>query len=124
MTKLFNNTIDRLTDMTGARMQKQNMILSNVANIDTPGYRPAEMTFSKALQSADNLRIARTDPGHLKGKKEGSGTVDYEMKVSDGPVKLDAEMAGLAENQLLYNATVEILARKFRAIQSTLREAK
>ena len=124
MEKLFNQTINNLADMVDVRARKHRVILSNVANIDTAGFRASELSFDNELQSAKNVRMARTDSGHLTGKKESSGSVSYDIKESPDQVKLDTEMANMSENQLLYSATVEILARKFRGIQSTLREAK
>lgn len=126
MEKLFNKTINSLADMVGVREQKHRVILSNVANIDTPGFKPSELTFAKAFQSAkgSQLGLTQTDPAHLPGAKRKSGSLDYEITESDEQVKLDTEMASLSENQLLYNATVEILAKKFRGIRSTLSETK
>jgi flagellar basal-body rod protein FlgB len=124
MEKLFNKTINTLTDMVDVRARKHRVILSNVANIDTPGFRPSELSFDNELQSAKNVRMVRTDSGHLTGKNEGPGSVNYDVRESPDQVKLDTEMANLSENQLLYNATVEILARKFRGIRSTLSETK
>jgi flagellar basal body rod protein FlgB len=37
MEKLFNKTINSLANTVGVRAQKHRVILSNVANIDTPG---------------------------------------------------------------------------------------
>lgn len=124
MEKLFNQTINTLTDMVDIRARKHRVILSNVANMDTPGFKASELSFDNELRSAKNVRIARTDSRHLTGKQEGSGSVSYNITESRDPVKLDTEMANLSENQLLYNATVEILARKFKGIQATLRETK
>jgi flagellar basal-body rod protein FlgB len=124
MEKLFNKTINTLTDMVDVRARKHRVILSNVANIDTPGFRASELSFDNELQSAKNVRMVRTDSGHLTGKNEGPGSVSYDVRESPEPVKLDTEMANLSENQLIYNATVEILARKFRGIRSTLSETK
>jgi len=124
MEKLFNQTINNLAGMVDVRAQKHRVILSNVANLDTPGFKASELNFDNELQSAKNVGMARTDPRHLTGKKESTGSVSYDIKESHEQVKLDTEMAKLSENQLLYSATVEILARKFRGIQATLREAK
>jgi flagellar basal-body rod protein FlgB len=122
MEKLFNQTIHTLTDMVDVRVRKHRVILSNVANMDTPGFRASELRFDQELQSAKNLGIARTDSKHLAG--QAAGSVNYDIRESPDQVKLDKEMASLSENQLLYNATVDILARKFRGIQATLRETK
>ncbi|MFH1081222.1 MAG: flagellar basal body rod protein FlgB [Pseudomonadota bacterium] len=124
MEKLFNQTINTMADMVDVRARKHRVILSNVANIDTPGFKASELSFDHELQSAKKVSVTRTDSGHLKGKNEGPGSVNYDIRESPDQVKLDTEMASLSENQLLYNATVEILARKFKGIQAALRETK
>jgi flagellar basal-body rod protein FlgB len=48
----------------------------------------------------------------------------YDIRESEEDVKLDTEMTSLAENHLMYNATVEVLSRKFKSLQATLRETK
>ena len=40
------------------------------------------------------------------------------------PAEIDTEMANLAENNLMYNMTVEMLARKFRGLNTVLKETK
>lgn len=125
MERLFNKTIKSLANMAGVRAQKHRVILSNVANIDTPGFKPSELSFANELESAQTVRIMRTNPGHLAGGKTGAqDSLRYDIRESDEQVKLDTEMANLSENHLMYNATVEILARKFKSIQTTLRETK
>jgi flagellar basal-body rod protein FlgB len=142
MNRLFNKTINSLADMVGVRARKHRVILSNVSNIDTPGFKPSELTFANALDSAKNIRITQTNPGHLNefdsaknvritrtnpGHMGDTGDQDslrYDITESDEQVKLDTEMASLSENHLMYNATVEILARKFKGIRATLSETK
>jgi len=124
MEKLFNQTINTLAGMVDVRARKHRVILSNVANIDTPGFTAAEVRFDNELLAAKDVRMARTDAKHMTVKKDGQGSVSYDIRESPDQVKLDTEMANLSENQLLYNATVEILARKFRGIQAALRETK
>ena len=124
MEILFNKTISTLSDMTEVRAKKHRVILSNVANMDTPGFKPSDLTFSSKLKSAQDVRIARTNPGHLTGQKGDQGSLQYDIKESDEQVMLDTEMTNLSENQLLYSATVDILARKFRGLQTVLKESK
>jgi flagellar basal-body rod protein FlgB len=124
MEKLFNQTINTLAGMVDVRARKHRVILSNVANIDTPGFKAAEVRFDNELLAAKDLRMAQTDAKHMTVKMDVPGSVSYDIRESSDQVKLDTEMASLSENQLLYNATVEILARKFRGIQATLRETK
>jgi flagellar basal-body rod protein FlgB len=124
MEKLFNENIRALTDIVEVRAKRHRVILSNVANIDAPGFKPSELSFKNELQSAKNVRITQTNPRHLTGSKGVQGSLQFDIKESDEQVKLDAEMANLSENQVLYTASVEILARKFKAIQAALRETK
>ncbi|RLC22514.1 MAG: hypothetical protein DRH21_08390 [Deltaproteobacteria bacterium] len=48
----------------------------------------------------------------------------FEVINSGEKVNLDSEMAKLAENNLMHNLTVELLARKFRDLNTFLREVK
>jgi flagellar basal-body rod protein FlgB len=67
--------------------------------------------------------LTRTNPAHL-GEKTGADSLRYNIRESEEDVKLDTEMTSLAENHLMYNATVEVLSRKFKSLQATLRETK
>jgi flagellar basal-body rod protein FlgB len=58
-----------------ARTLRQDMIAGNIANVDTPGYRPRDVDFESALsQAADKeinnatsnkLQLAKTNGAHL-----------------------------------------------------------
>jgi flagellar basal-body rod protein FlgB len=100
------------------------VIASNIANIDTPGYKPKELVFKKQLEDfIDNgteVTMTKTDKRHLS--KQSSHT--FEVINSEEAVKIDNEMEKLAENNLMYNLTVELMARKFKGLDSVLREAK
>ncbi len=125
MEALFGKTINLLSTMLGFRSERHKIIASNIANIDTPDYHPTGLVFRNNLEEAlgrKKVPLVRTDEKHLpplSGEKTG-----YRIVNSDGKVELDAEMANLAENQLMYNLTVELLSRKFKGIKNVLTEAK
>ncbi len=124
MEALFGKTINLLSTMLGFRSDRHKVIASNIANIDTPDYHPADLTFRSRLDEAMGNRIplARTDRRHLPPIQDKNA--DYRVVTSEGKVELDTEMANLAENQLMYNLTVELLSRKFKGIDNVLKEAK
>lgn len=126
MEKIFDKTVRTLEDMADVRAQKHRLTLSNVANIDTPDFRPSELTFQQALRRAEHLQVSltQTDPSHLPGKMRKGNSVNYEIREADTNVKLDSEMTGLSENHLMFNTTVEILSRKFKALQNALNQTK
>src|SRR5688572_25554842 len=47
---------------------RQSVLAQNVANADTPGFRPRDLTpFQRELASAMRLAMARTAPAHAAG---------------------------------------------------------
>jgi flagellar basal-body rod protein FlgB len=127
--------------MTDYRAKRHKVISSNIANLDTEDYKPSDINFKRdlkqvlgegkkitltktqdAIDESRNVVISRTNRRHLPEKNDRK--VEYEAKITGDRVKLDVEMANLAENQLMYNTTIEMLARKFTGIKTVLNEAK
>jgi flagellar basal-body rod protein FlgB len=129
MDALFGKTIDMLSKMLDYRARRHQLITSNVANLGTPDYRPADLEFSRSLEEAAGSSPGavplRTDnPRHIRGQTDGESGASYTVRREETKAGLDREMARLAENQLWYNMTVEMLARKFRSIDNVLKETK
>jgi len=128
MEVLFGKTINMLSAMLNFRSNRHKLIASNVANLDTPGYRPKDINFKKelglALGNGSKLTVRKTDTRHLPLNSMNSNGIDSGVVSCGKKVNIDKEMAKLAENHLMYNLTVELLARKFRGIKNTLREGK
>jgi flagellar basal-body rod protein FlgB len=122
MDILFNKTMKMLSGMMDYRSARHKIIISNIANIDTQGFKPSDLSFKQELGQANAIRMTTTDPGHI-GRKEGAAA-PVEVTTSEENVKIDTEMANLAENQLMYNMTVDMLSRKFRGINTVLKETK
>jgi flagellar basal-body rod protein FlgB len=83
--------------------QRQSVLAQNVANADTPDYRPHDLTpFARVLAQAAPPAMARTAPGHLAGGR-GGALGDKEDRsvaeaVPDGnAVSLDREAMRIAE---------------------------
>jgi flagellar basal-body rod protein FlgB len=123
--EMFNRTFDLLSSMADFRSQRHKVIVSNISNMDVADYESRDMTFKKELGSAvkneRRVDMARTDPRHILGT---SGSNDYDLATTGERVKIDKEMGNLAENQLMYNLTIELLARKFRGLKNVLTEGK
>jgi len=128
MEPLFGKTIQLLSSMLNFRAERQKFISSNIANIDSEGYRPSDISFQSDLDHAigagQDLQLLRTDPRHLGPGGVTSVEGEYDITTSKEAVNLDTEMANLAENHLMYNLTVELLARKFRSLQNVIKESR
>jgi flagellar basal-body rod protein FlgB len=123
--EMFNRTFNLLSSMADFRSQRHKVIVSNISNMDVANYESTEITFKKELGSAiakeQRIDMVQTDPRHIPGT---SGTGNYDVVATGERVKIDKEMGNLAENQLMYNLTIELLARKFRGLKNVLTEAK
>ena len=120
MNALFDKTIDRLSGFITYRTRKNEVLLSNIANLDTSGFKPSDVEFSSEIKAA-SARLTKTDSRHMD---PGNGNGNYTVVQKDEPVNLDKSMASLAENHLMHNTAIEMLARKFRTIQTVLKESR
>jgi flagellar basal-body rod protein FlgB len=122
MDILFNKTMDLLSGMLDYRSKRHKIIISNIANIDTEDFKPSDISFKTEFGNSRSVTMSTTDTSHI-GRMDKS-PVSFEIQKSEEKVKIDTEMANLAENQLMYNMAVEMLARKFRGINTVLKETK
>lgn len=129
MQSLFNKTFDVLTGVLNYRAKRHQVLLSNVANMDVPDYRPSDVFMKK--HPGENLKAAHagtlliTRENHIpRGRTFQNQLADLEITTAEQRVSLDKEMTHLSENNLMFNATVEMLARKFRTLATALKEAK
>ena len=117
MEMLFGKTVTLLSQALDYHSRKHSTIVSNIANVDTPGYRARDVVFEKELA----LKISEGNPsGQTTTAMRSVATVVE----TDEPVNLDREMSRLAENTIRYNLGAELLARKFRSLKDILREMR
>ncbi len=113
--------LERLLHATKIR---HGVIVSNIANADTPDYKAKDVTFDQLLKG-EIMGLAKTNPRHISVvAAEQSGTVTAES----GPewqdrnnVELDMEVAKMTENSLLYQAAIHMLSTNIRMFKSALR---
>jgi flagellar basal-body rod protein FlgB len=125
MQALFSKTIDLLSGMLDYRSARHKVIVANIANLDTPGFKPQELTFASSLAQAQGgapLTLTRTHSKHLPAGP--AQKTNFQTRQAGDKVEIDREMTSLAENNLNYNMTVELLSRKFKGIGTALTEIK
>jgi len=117
MDALFSKTMETLSLMLEYHSERHKAISSNIVNIDTPGYKPVDVTFDRELVAQIAAQKGRSGSG---GTQNGIFTITEE----EGKVDIDKEMGKLAENHLMYNLSAELLARKFRGLKDVVRGLK
>jgi flagellar basal-body rod protein FlgB len=109
------------------RSARQDMISSNIANADTPFYKPRDISFEQALiakkddllkSDKHQLQMAQTNSAHIKPKAESSTyepTLFYRdghMARNDGnSVDIDVETTEMSKNSIMFNALVGALKK-------------
>ena len=112
---------------------RQDLISSNIANVDTPFYRPKDISFEQYLARESNkvfkkhvdreLPMLKTSPLHIDGKRSDLDRAD--MFIRDGhlarndgnSVDLDVETSEMGKNSVMYQALTSAL-RKHKGIFS------
>jgi len=121
-----------------ARGIRQDLISSNIANADTPYYRPKDINFEDALIQEANkefsqqkkLELAKTtsnmmDPIEDDLHKPTIFFRDGHLARNDGnSVDLDVEMSELSKNSVMYNASIEALKKDASIFRAVLTASK
>lgn len=129
---IFDPTIGALNTSLNLRLANQNVISSNIANADTPGYKAQTMEFETALRSAlgveGRLQMAQTNGSHIAP----APTDAVNPEIYDDPNGIEsldgntvdraAEMAKMAENQILYDSSIEMLKKKLGMLKYAIAE--
>ena len=97
---------------------RQKAVASNVANVDTPGYRTKDVDFQYEFLSSlnDSKPLQETveivEPNDLLAKNDGNN------------VNIDREMRLLAENSMRFRMVSTLARGEFKAIKNALSEGK
>ncbi len=120
------NTINRLAADLDDRVMRNQLIASNVANVDTPGYTGKDVKFERILaDTMDGMNLKLTHPKHMDDGP--SGILQNEVIDNPNPgrpdgnnVNIDDEMMKLTENNMQFNATVQLITKKLRGLQDVI----
>jgi flagellar basal-body rod protein FlgB len=123
-----------ILSMLRTRMQwhqaRQQVLAENVANADTPNFRPRDLAppkFDQALSSV-SITLARTDANHIVAAGGGSGfamesSPRYEVRPGGNGVNHEDEMMKQASNQMDYEAVTSLYARSLALIKLAVGKA-
>ncbi len=115
------------------RAYRQQLIASNIANADTPGFQAVDIDVSEAVASTETERLPITTsaPMHLRGTIEDR-TPPFQLKYhipfqssADGnTVEMDVERKKYAENSLMYQFSLERVGGEIKHIIELFRDLK
>lgn len=103
------------------------LLASNVANADTPGYKARDLDFRAAMQSANTgqMRMTTTQNGHINsGQSTQPGRAQYRVPTQpslDGnTVDSQLEAAAVGETTIRYQATLTFLNQKIQGLMMAI----
>jgi flagellar basal-body rod protein FlgB len=109
--------------------ERQRLLAENVANADTPQYRPrdlAPLDFGRQVQQASGqLQLALTSPSHLSGPSATSVFVaerqgKYDVRPAGNAVNLEDEMMKVAANQMDHQAAISLYSRSMGLLKTAI----
>ena len=95
---------------------RQQLVASNIANVDTPGYQTRDINFQSAMQQA----MSDGNGLHLE---PASVTVEGLPERPDGNnVNVDRESMLLSETQLQYQMGVQLIKDEFHRLLTAIKD--
>ncbi|MDR2550775.1 MAG: flagellar basal body rod protein FlgB [Desulfobulbus sp.] len=124
----FDTTVRLLQKVLDLRAKNQEIIGSNIANAETPGYEAKSFQFEDQLRSAmadKGMRPVSAQPGHIPlapgNLEQVSGTIAITKDTTGlgdkNTVSVDQEMVKLSQNEILYETAVTMLNKKLSILK-------
>ena len=108
---------------------KQSVISSNIAHVNTPGYKRLGVSFNKEFRKAVNqeMNIKHSDSAHFYNSNPFE-TIEPEVALvndnfSNGVnnVNIEQEMVDLAKNQLDFDTAARLMNIRFSQLRTAIR---
>lgn len=113
--------------------QRQAILARNVANADTPDYRPRDLRpFAPSAPSATTgklpapVAMTATEPGHLPGRRRAGGYAEqvernpYETAPAGNAVVLEEQMAKLNQTAISHRLASELYRKHLAMINTAI----
>jgi flagellar basal-body rod protein FlgB len=114
-TTALSDALGKYLDLTSRQMQ---LTASNMANVDTPGFKTQGFDFEQELVRQLNEGAGTTG---LEGVQVSSEDVDGLVARPDGNnVSMDREGLQLAKSQLQFKLGVQLLKNEFSSVMSAI----
>lgn len=120
MKSIFDS-VDRMSDALTFHRDRHSVLAGNLANLDTPGYKPVDLERRDPVAAAP-LPMAATEPGHMQSVSGPAGenlvdSSDANPSVDGNAVNLEREMAKVAANRVRYGTTSELVSRRLALLK-------
>lgn len=137
----ISNSFKYLESALNARALRQDLISSNIANVDTPFYKPRDIDFEHVMtqkaneefygENSPTLALASTDDGHISSLETTSSNQpilffrDGHLARNDGnSVDLDVETTEMSKNNIMYTALTQVVKKEATLFKAVVESSK
>jgi flagellar basal-body rod protein FlgB len=134
--RVDDKTLQALSASLKFREMRNEVVTSNIANAETPGYKAKRVDFEEALARAmdvdgqQNLNV--TEREHYNVGNGGFSNLQPEIyedpngvvAENGNTVDMETEMARMADNKLMYDATVQLINKKLGMLKYAINQER
>ncbi len=114
-----------------ARARRSEVLASNIANADTPGFKARDIDFHAMMRSVDSglksQHLLRTHSNHIGSSRNDIHNEDLKYRTPNQPsldgntVDINIEKAEFSENAIQYMASLRFLNGKINGLKLALK---
>ena len=120
MSWIHSAQADLLARYMDLAAKRQSLITSNIANVDTPGYRTVGMDFEAEMRGA----MDDVTTGHAPRKVRVTEVDGLIARPDGNNVSIDRESLQLAEAQLKFRTGVALLRQEYSRVMDAIHADK
>jgi flagellar basal-body rod protein FlgB len=132
---LQDQTLEAMGRYMDRLSRRQQVVASNIANIDTPGYRARDISFHATMQEllgGSQIAALASRPEHrgstsalaMPAEPEVFEVAGLRERSDQNNVDLDQEMLNLGQTTFGFAMMAQLLRVKFRAILGSINEGR
>jgi flagellar basal-body rod protein FlgB len=111
---LLDSTQSALESAMSGSMLRQSLLSNNLANVDTPGYKPQDVNFQGTLAAAMG---SGQSPDQVAFQPY---TLNQTVSADGNGVNAEQQSAQLAENGLLYQTLTQVAAQRESILKNAM----
>ena len=117
------------------RARRQEVLSSNIAHADTPGYKARDFDFSSSLtqamaqgRQAQSISMATTSGRHIQGEATVSSDPDLlyrvptQSSIDGNTVEMDVERVNFTDNAVHYESGLTIIGAQIKSLLSAVQQ--
>ena len=131
----FDSYLGGIDDSLILRSRRSEILASNIANSDTPGYKAKDIDFKSAMSNVMGtrsefkkgaLKMETTNDNHIQ-MSQGTLSTDimyrnpYQPSLDGNTVDSGVEKTEFTKNAMQYNASLRFITGKFQALSRAVK---